>query len=208
MGATIRCLQRCYDCAPFICFGWEFVEHVLAIVLGGICIVKVNFEKRIERFCRQNRFSAYIVMLKSKKLLEQYRNAPCTFGYNAQEEKEIVRRFKLLANQKYRQTYVAKCGEKTGSIDYMLLEIMGTKWAMEIVAKVFNVMKTFDDNGPDYVFIIDKYYMAENPSDDVDVQVELEITRSYYYRMKKAAITLFGILLWNTMIDEVIEKSA
>lgn len=170
--------------------------------------MKVNFEKRIERFCRQNRFSAYIVMLKSKKLLEQYRNAPCTSGYNVQNEKEIVRRFKQLANQKYRQTYVAKCGEKTGSIDYMLLEIMGTKWAMEIVDKVFNVMKTFDDNGSDYVFIIEKYYMAENPFDDVDVQVELEITRSYYYRMKKAAITLFGILLWNTMIDECIEKSA
>lgn len=79
---------------------------------------------------------------------------------------------------------------------------------MEIVARVFNVMKTFDDNGSDYVFIIEKYYMAENPFDDVDVQVELEITRSYYYRMKKAAITLFGILLWNTMVDECIEKSA
>lgn len=170
--------------------------------------MKVNFEKRIERLCRHNRFSAYIVMMKSKKLLEQNRNASFVPLCNEKDEPEIVRRFKYLANQKHKQTYVAKCGEKTGSIDYMLMEIMKTRWTLGIVGRVLNIMKTFDEKGEDYVNIIENYYLSEDPLEDVDIQVELDITRSYYYRMKKAAITLFGILLWNTMLDEVIEKSA
>ena len=50
------------------------------------------------------------------------------------------------------------------------------------------------------------YYFKEDKLDDVDIQVELELSRVYYYRMKKAAITLFGVLLWNIVVEECIAE--
>lgn len=104
-----------------------------------------------------------------------------------------------------------KDGEKIyslGSIDYMLLEILGTEWADKIISKVFEKMKGFDANGETYSDIIRDYYFIEDKMDDVDIQVELNIGRTFYYRMKKAAITLFGILLWNIVVEECIRKTA
>ena len=56
--------------------------------------------------------------------------------------------------------------------------------------------------------IIRDYYFIEDKMDDADIQVELNIGRTFYYRMKKAAITLFGILLWNIVVEECIKKTA
>lgn len=109
---------------------------------------------------------------------------------------------------KQNKIILRKENEKTGSIDYMLLEILGTEWAGKIISKVFEKMKEFDANGETYSDIIRDYYFIEDKMDDVDIQVELNIGRTFYYRMKKAAITLFGILLWNIVVEECIRKTA
>lgn len=165
---------------------------------------KTTVEERIERICRLNRFSTYIVLRKAKNILEQYRGSEFDSGNYPVNEELIVHRFKKAVREKYYQTYVHKQGEKTGSVDYMLMEISGTKWAQEIIETVFERMRDFDKCGNELVTIIDRYYSRTDPTDDVDIQVELDMTRSYYYRMKKAATALFGILLWNTMVEECV----
>lgn len=165
---------------------------------------KTVVEERIERICRLNRFSVFIVMRKAKRILEQYRDSQVNSGNIISNEELVIHRFKKAVRKKYEQTYVYKQGEKTGSIDYMLMEIMGTEWAGQIMENVFEKMRDFDKCGADLVTIVDNYYTSDSPMDDVDIQVELDMTRSYYYRMKKAATALFGILLWNTVIDKCI----
>lgn len=165
-------------------------------------------EERIERICRLNRFSTYVVMGKSKKILDKYREAQLVKGYASVEETLVINRLKEAVRKKYEMTYIKKENEKTGSIDYMLLEILGTEWADKIISKVFEKMKEFDANGETYSDIIRDYYFIEDKMDDVDIQVELNIGRTFYYRMKKAAITLFGILLWNIVVEECIRKTA
>lgn len=120
----------------------------------------------------------------------------------------MINRLKEAVRKKYEMTYIKKENEKTGSIDYMLLEILGTEWADKIISEVFEKMKGFDSNGETYSDIIRDYYFIEDKMDDVDIQVELNIGRTFYYRMKKAAITLFGILLWNIVVEECIRKTA
>lgn len=166
---------------------------------------KTVVEERIERICRLNRFSVYIVMRKAKRILEQYRDSQFGSNYNINEEEIVVRRFKNAVRKKYEQTYVFKQGEKTGSIDYMLMEIMRTEWAHQILETVFEKMRNFDKCGDDLVTIIDSYYINDKPMEDVDIQVELDMTRSYYYRMKKAVTALFGIMLWNTVVEECVK---
>lgn len=169
---------------------------------------KTLSEERIERLCRLNRFSTYIVMGKSKKILDKYREAQFVKQYASLEEEKIIRRLKVAVRDKYEKTYIKKENEKTGSIDYMLLEILGTEWADRMISKVFEKMKEFDPNSDLYSEIIRDYYFKEDKMDDVDIQVELNLGRTFYYRMKKAAITLFGILLWNIAVEECIESCA
>lgn len=163
-------------------------------------------EERIERLCRLNRFSTYIVMRKSKKILDMYREAKAAKKYASIEEEQIINRLKVAAKEKYEKTYILKQNEKTGSIDYLLMEVLGTEWTDKIVEKVFAKMEEFDPNCDTYSEIIRSYYIKEEKIDDVDIQVSLDMGRAYYYRMKKAATTLFGILLWNIVVEECIAE--
>ena len=95
--------------------------------------------------------------------------------------------------------------------DYIIVDCLpslGMITINKIISKVFEKMKEFDSNGETYSDIIRDYYFIEDKMDDVDIQVELNIGRTFYYRMKKAAITLFGILLWNIVVEECIRKTA
>ncbi len=73
-----------------------------------------------------------------------------------------------------------------------------------MIEKVFDKMAEFEPNSDLYSDIIQDYYFNEDKMDDVDIQVELNLGRTYYYRMKRAAITLFGILLWNIVEEECV----
>ena len=165
---------------------------------------KTLAEERIERICRLNRFSTYVVLKKSKKLLDKYREAQQIKGYASMEEENVINRLKVAVRVKYEKTYIKKENEKTGSIDYMMMEVLGTEWTDKMIEKVFYKMDSFDHNNI-YSEIIRDYYIREDKIDDVDIQVELDLSRAFYYRMKKSAIILFGIILWNTVIEECIE---
>ena len=82
---------------------------------------------------------------------------------------------------------------------------MRTEWAHQILETVFEKMRNFDKCGDDLVTIIDSYYINDKPMEDVDIQVELDMTRSYYYRMKKAVTAIFGIMLGNTVVEECVK---
>lgn len=168
---------------------------------------KTLSEERIERLCRLNRFSTYVVMKKSKKILDMYREAKVAKEYATVEEEQVINRLMIAAKEKYEKTYILKENEKTGSIDYMLIEVLGTEWADKMIEKVFAKMAEFEANSDTYSEIIRDYYFKEDKMDDVDIQVELNLGRTFYYRMKRAAITLFGILLWNIVVEECISET-
>ena len=163
-------------------------------------------ELRIENLCRANGFSAYIVMKKTKRILDQFRDAHGIKNCLKDEEELVIKRLVLAVREKYRQSYIKRHNHKTGSLDYLLLDVIGTEWADEVVAEVFSKMADFDRNTEDYTNIIVKYYFAKEPLDDVSIQVEMDLPRSTYYRMKRQAIILFGILLWTTVIDMCVGK--
>lgn len=169
-----------------------------------MCVRKVNAGTRIQRICAQNRFSQGIVLEKAKKILDQYRDGKYMARYSVGNEDEKLERVRRLIREKYHQTYVMKEGHKTGSIDYLVMEVIGTSWADVLVEKTYNLVSELGLYEDDYKTILDMYYLDKNVHDDDYIMDSLGLARTTYYRRKKEAITVFGIALWLTMVSECI----
>lgn len=165
---------------------------------------KTQSELRIERLCRMSRFSPCIVRWKSKKILDAYREAQDLKKYSMKDEQIIIRRMKTKIQEKYNKSYIQRINQKTSSLDYMLLDILGTEWAEGIIDKVFEKMRDFDEEADDYAYILTEYYLSEEKREDIDIQIDMEVTHSKYYRLKNRAILLFGIMLWLTILEECV----
>ena len=165
---------------------------------------KMQMEARINRLCRMGRFSPYIVWRKSKNILEQYRNTETTKRFSIEDEQAFIEKLVTDIREKYIKSYLQKCNEKTGSLQEAIPEIFCTKWADEIIDEVLLAMESFAEGTDVYNNIIMEYYLGDKRRDDVDIQVEMDLQRTKYYELKKQAIILFGILLWNTVIDKCI----
>ena len=63
--------------------------------------------------------------------------------------------------------------------------------------------KHFYQYGETYYGILTKAYLNEEDKKDLAVAEELQLDRSTYYRRKKEAVLLCGILMW----EEAREKS-
>lgn len=169
-----------------------------------MCVRKINASTRINRICAQNRFSTGIVMEKSKKILDQYRDGKYMAQYSLTSEEEKLERVRRLIREKHEQTYVKKEGHKTGSLDYLVMEIIGTSWADTLIEKTYSLVKELGLYQEDYMKILDMYYLDKKVRDDDYIMDSLGMARSTYYRRKKEAITVFGIALWLTMTGECI----
>lgn len=64
-----------------------------------------------------------------------YREAKVAKEYAALEEEQVINRLMIVAKEKYEKTYILKENEKTGSIDYRLIEVLGTEWADKMIEK-------------------------------------------------------------------------
>jgi len=189
--------------SPIICARF----FVLNGRYGGIdemCIRKNNSSTRIKRICLQNRFSPSIVQEKSRKILDQYRDGKSVGKYGVTYEDETIQRVKKLISEKHEQTYQRKEGHLTGSLDYLIMEVMKTGWVDELIHKTFNRMDLLDLDQGDYRKILNMYYFDSKVMDDDYIMDKMNLARATYYRRKKEAITLFGIMLWNTMIEDCV----
>ncbi len=162
---------------------------------------KSRVEERIELLCEHSRFSPTVVYWKSEKILSRYRdirNLPTivTKDANVIKEKTIS-----LIREKFDMTYVKKDCANTGSLDYILCEILNLEYADEVIDIVFARMQQMKFRVDEYRDIIDKKFLRPLELSDQDILAEIGMSKTTYYRKKKEAITLFGILLWNIMLE-------
>lgn len=157
--------------------------------------------ERIYILCEHSRFSPTVVYWKSEKILSRYRdirNLPTMVTKNAEE---ITEKTIALIREKFHKTYVEKECSKTGSLDYILCEILNLEFADEVIDAVFTRMQQMLFHVDEYKDIIDKIFLRPFEASDTDIRLEIGMSKTTYYRKKKEAITLFGILLWNIMLE-------
>lgn len=159
-----------------------------------------NSVARITRLCEQSRLNPKLVQWKTEKLLEPYRDAKQIVRRNVISEERIVNRALCLIREKYHK-YQMGLGHKTKSIDFIIMEVLGTEWADRIIDKVIEQMIEINIC-PEYVEILDRTYLSLDKKSSEIIMDELNLSKSSYYRKKEQAVTLFGILLWTTMLEE------
>ena len=106
-----------------------------------------------------------------------------------------------LIRDKYIKTYIKKEWLKTGSLDYILCDMLSIEYADDVIEAVFDRMNRLGFYVEEYRPIIYYNFLLPTEMADEDILLEINLSRSSYYRKKKEAITLFGILLWTEMLE-------
>lgn len=159
-----------------------------------------NSVARITRLCEQSRLNPKLVQWKTEKLLEPYRDAKQIVRRNVISEERIVNRAICLIREKH-HNYQIGLGHKTKSIDFIIMEVLGTEWADKIVEKVLAQIDEVNICA-EYVEILKRAYLDSEAKSTEIIMDELNLSKSSYYRKKEQAVTLFGIILWTTMLEE------
>lgn len=159
-----------------------------------------NAAARVCRICEQNRLNPKMVEWKAEKLLEPYRDAKRMVRNNVAYEEKIVERAMRLVREKHHKFQIG-LGHTTKSIDFIIMEVLGTEWAEKIIEKVLDRMNEVNIC-TEYVRILKLAYLSPEVKNSEIIMDELNLSKSTYYRKKEQAVTLFGILLWTTMLEE------
>ena len=116
-------------------------------------------------------------------------------------EEEIREKALSPVREKFHKCYVEKKCERTGSIDHILSDFLSLEFADKVIEMVFDRMRRMRFSVDEYRPIIEYNFIYPEQLPDDQIQYEIGMSRSSYYRKKKDAIVLFGILLWNVMLE-------
>ena len=158
----------------------------------------------ITRLCKARGLDAEDTYEIAKKLLENYRSAIWLQGGLPDTARAIMEGEKV---QEVKQWYVnlkelTKEELRDASINSAIFHIYRTNWCLKVVERVLEKVKEFYQYGETYYGILTKAYLNEEDKKDLAVAEELQLDRSTYYRRKKEAVLLCGILMW----EEAREK--
>jgi len=90
-------------------------------------------------------------------------------------------------------------------IEEKLCSIIETKYLVEIVDKALMKLKSYPDRGEQYFEIIYKQYIIKYSYGESDLLESLNMDRSTFYRRKREAINLIGIILWGYVLPALRE---
>lgn len=162
---------------------------------------KTRVEARIEALCEHHGFSTTVVYWKAIKILGRYRDIRNMPVIVTKDSEQITEKTKQLIREKFFKSYVRKECAKTGSLDYILSDMLSIEYADEVIEAVFTRMDRMGFVVEEYRPIIYYNYLHPTVLTDENIMLEVGLSRSSYYRKKKEATTLFGILLWAEMLE-------
>ncbi|MCR5733366.1 MAG: hypothetical protein K6G22_02055 [Lachnospiraceae bacterium] len=158
----------------------------------------------IRQVCRTRQLDEDDTFRITRKLLENYRSALWIHkGITGTAKTIIGGDGKRQVKQWYLSfKQITKEEQKEAAIDSAIFHVCRTDWIIKAVEMVMEKVNAFRPYGDLYHDILQLAYVVEEKLTDCEIAEKLGIERSTYYRRKKEAIFLSGILLW----DEAREK--
>ncbi len=134
----------------------------------------------------------------TRKLLEHYRNAIWMNGVITGEKNSILQNE---GKEEVRKWYLGlkdltKEQMEDTSVDSMIFHICRTDWILRVINVVMERVKIFHITGGLYYEILNKAFFSKDMLSEDEIAEELCLARSTYYRRKREAILLCGVLLW------------
>ena len=90
-----------------------------------------------------------------------------------------------------------------GKAETKLLSIAETKFLVDLVDKALLKLHAYPELGHLYFDILIKQYINKTKYTDTDLIETLSIERTQYYKRKKEAVNLFGVILWGYIIPPI-----
>lgn len=91
-------------------------------------------------------------------------------------------------------------------LESRLQSIEDSKSIIELLDRALLLLKSYPDNGPIYFEILSKSYLVFIKYSETEILEDLSMSRSTYYREKKKAVTLLGVILWGFVIPDIKES--
>jgi hypothetical protein len=81
-----------------------------------------------------------------------------------------------------------------------------SKVIIDIINSALVRLKTYPKKGEAYYNILNATYFSDKKYEEQDLLDILELSRSTYFRQRKKAISLFGVILWGYVLPEFISN--
>ena len=88
-------------------------------------------------------------------------------------------------------------------IENRLQSIEDSKSILELIDRALILLKNYPNDGEKYYEILKKSYLEFVKYSESEILERLNISRSTYFRDKKKAVTLLGIILWGFVIPDI-----
>lgn len=91
-------------------------------------------------------------------------------------------------------------------LESRLQSIEDSKSIIELIDRALLLLKSYPDKGPIFFEILNKSYLVFIKYSETEILEDLNMSRSTYYREKKKAVTLLGVILWGFVIPDIKES--
>jgi len=121
---------------------------------------------------------------------------------------------------------VCECKEMYGDSSLKILEVMtefgtdlkakllqeqledteASKVIIDIINSAMVKLKSYPKKGQEYNELLQHTYFSKEKSDEHELLDKLQLSRSTYFRQRKKAISLFGVILWGYVLPEFMSN--
>lgn len=141
----------------------------------------------------------------AKELLKVYSNVVWSLNQNVEELKAEAKEFRDSELINY-VNCLMDIDTKVNKEHFQnrLRTVSETNCMVELVSRALLKLRSYPKTGERYFDIINKCYLIKYKYTESEILEELDITRPTFYREKKKAVTLLGVVLWGFIIPEIL----
>ena len=88
-------------------------------------------------------------------------------------------------------------------IESRLQSIEDSKSILELIDRALVLLKNYPNDGEKYYEILSKSYLVFVKYSESEILESMNISRSTFFRDKKKAVTLLGVILWGFVIPDI-----
>ncbi len=158
---------------------------------------------RIEKLCSDRQLVPAVVSRKAKRMLRHYREMMNQIQSNRLSEEEVRGRTLELIRTKLKRVQKQKNALIIENLERDLNDIITLEYIDDLIKAVFERMALLNFPMEDYKAIITNKFLNLKELSDEEVIENTGMSRMSFYRRKKEALMLFGVCLWNIMMERV-----
>jgi len=162
--------------------------------------VETNVMPKIKNLCVLLRLDDEEVLMKARLLLSFYHEIVWGALKNRGANMPAANEKKYNEAVTYLSAFPSTVDEK--ELQMNILSKFQAEWYEDLFKGAYNFVALYKHNSKVYTRILAECYLSEREWTDLELQLDMKIERSSYFKRKKEAVLLFGVALWGITIPQ------